>query len=77
MDYCRSASAKYRLLMSVGGGDIGAHRMMEPEDDRRIERMFKSGNTITEIAERMGTTYGTPRNRLLRMGYTKEDLKKR
>ena len=77
MDFCRGHAHKYRLLMSVGDGDIGAHRMMEPEDDRRIERLWKSGKNFTEISRIMGTTYNTPRNRLLKMGYSKEELKRR
>jgi hypothetical protein len=77
MDYCRSASAKYRLLMAVGGGDIGSERMLDQEDDRHIERMWKAGKSMPDIAAEMGIHRTTPRYRLLRMGYTTEELKRR
>jgi DNA invertase Pin-like site-specific DNA recombinase len=77
MDFCRGHAEKFRLLMSVGGGDIGSHRMMEPEDDQKIERLWKAGKTFTEIADKLGLTDCTPRNRLLKMGYTKEELKRK
>jgi len=77
MDFCRGHAEKFRLLMAVGDGDIGAHRNMEPEDDIKIERLWKAGKTFAQIARVMGMTDCTPRNRLLKMGYTREELKRR
>jgi hypothetical protein len=77
MDFCRGHAEKFRLLMAVGGGEIGAHRMSEPEDDAKIERLWKSGKNYAQIARVMGIDPETPKNRLLKMGYTKEELKRK